>query len=94
MPFLAFAKIDGIEGDSNRKGFEKQIELVGLEHEISQPVGVSASGRGALTVSQSEHHPFVLVKEHDKSTPKLNQHASNGAHIPKVEVTLCRQAGE
>ena len=93
MPFLAFAKIDGIEGDSKRKGFEKQIELAGIEHKISQPVGVSAGGRGALTVSQSEHHPFVLVKEHDKATPKLQQHASNGAHIPKVEVTLCRQAG-
>jgi type VI secretion system secreted protein Hcp len=94
MPFLGFAKIDGIEGDSKLEGFEKQIELVGLEHQITQPVGVSASGRGTLTVSQSEHSPFVLVKEQDKSSVKIEQHASNGAHIPKVEVTLCRQAGE
>jgi type VI secretion system secreted protein Hcp len=93
MAFLAFAKIDGIEGDSKRKGFEKQIELAGIEHAISQPVGVSAGGRGALTVSQSDHQPLVLVKEHDKATPKLQQHASNGQHISKVEVTLCRQAG-
>jgi len=93
MAFLAFAKIDGIEGDSKRKGFEKQIEIVKIEHVISQPVGVSAGGRGALTVSQSDHEPFVFYKEHDKATPKLNQHSCNGAHIPKVEVTLCRQAG-
>src|SRR5438093_1577280 len=30
----------------------------------------------------------------DKATPKLMQYASNGAHISKVEVTLCRQAGD
>jgi|SRR5882672_8540807 len=94
MPFLGFAKIEGIEGDSKRKGFEKQIELAGFEHKISQPVGVSASGRGSLTVSQSEHFPFVLIKEQDKATSKIMQYVSNGAHISKVEVTLCRQAGE
>jgi len=93
MSFAGYVKIDGIEGDSKQDGFEKQIELVGFEHKIYQPAGVSASGRGALTVSQSEHHPFVLVKEQDKATPKIMQYASNGAHIPKVEVTLCRQAG-
>jgi type VI secretion system Hcp family effector len=90
MAFLAFAKIDGIEGDSKRKGFEKQIELAGIEHAISQPVGVSAGGRGALTVSQSNHQPLVLVKEHDKATPKL-QH-SNSRPVPKILYDLCRRA--
>ena len=94
MPFLAFAKIDGIEGDSKQKGFEKQIEIVKIEHAIFQPVGVSAGGRGTLTVSQADHKPFVFYKEHDNTSPKLHLfYGSNGAHIPKVEVTLCRQAG-
>jgi len=39
MPFFAFVKIDSIEGDSKRKGFERQIELVGIEHKITQPLG-------------------------------------------------------
>jgi len=36
----------------------------------------------------------VLIKEQDKATSKIMQYVSNGAHISKVEVTLCRQAGE
>src|SRR5688572_758013 len=94
MSFLGFAKVDGIEGDSKKKGFEKQIELLRFKHRIEQPVSVSPSGRGALTVAQSQHQAFEIVKEMDKSTPKIMQHASNGKHIAKVEVTLCRQAGD
>jgi type VI secretion system secreted protein Hcp len=94
MPFCGFCKIDGAEGDSKKDGFEKQIELLRFEHSIRQPVSLSASGRGAMTVAQAEHAPFEIVKEQDKATPKIMQFASNGQHIAKVEVTLCRQAGE
>jgi type VI secretion system Hcp family effector len=90
----AFCKIDGIKGDSQIEGFEDQIEVIKLSHEVKQPVSVSAAGRGSLTVSDTKHSEFQIVKEMDIASPGLLLHASNGKTIPKIEVTLCRQAGD
>jgi type VI secretion system secreted protein Hcp len=89
----AFCKVEGIDGDSTIEGFEKQIEVIRWNHNVTQPVSV-ASGRGALTVASTNHSEFQIVKEMDMASPKLLLHASNGKHIPKVEVTLCRAAGD
>ncbi len=88
----AFCKMDGIEGDSSIEGFEKQIEVIRWNHKVTQPTSVP-SGRGSLTVSSTSHSEFQIVKQMDKASPKLLLHASNGEHIPKVEITLCRAAG-
>jgi type VI secretion system secreted protein Hcp len=94
MPANAFCKIEGIDGDSKISGFEKQIELISFNHNINQPVSASASGQGSLTVSKGQHGAFVVVKSMDQASPKLMLHCSNGKHINKVEVTLCRAAGD
>jgi type VI secretion system secreted protein Hcp len=91
---MGFCKIDGIKGDSKIKGFEDQIEVLRFEHKVRQPASVSASGRGGLTIAQAEHSAFYIVHELDPASPLLLQAASDGRHIAKVEVTLCRQAGE
>ena len=90
----AFCKIEGIKGDSTRDGFKDQIEVLTWNHAVTQPVSKSVSGRGSLTVSDGEHSEFVIVKEMDIASPKLLLHASNGRHIPKIEITLCRQSGD
>ena len=94
MPANVFCKIQGIEGDSTISGFEKHIEIVSFSHGVTQPVSSSGSGRGSLTVAQSEHHEFVLQTQMSTHSPKVMLHASNGQHIPKIEVTLCRAAGD
>jgi type VI secretion system secreted protein Hcp len=93
-PYMGFCEIKEIPGGSKVDGYKDQIELLGFEHEILQPTSPSASGRGTHTVSQSEHGAFFIRKEQDEATPKFMQYASNGKHIPKVTVTLLRQAGE
>ena len=94
MPANVFCKMQGIDGDSTISGFEKQIEIVSFSHGVTQPVSASGSGRGSLTVAQSEHHEFVLHTQMSNHSPKVMLHASNGQHLPKVEVTLCRAAGD
>ncbi|HYY15193.1 MAG TPA: type VI secretion system tube protein Hcp [Gammaproteobacteria bacterium] len=94
MAFLGFCKIAEAKGDSKRKGHEDEFELLRFEHKVTQPVTLSGSGRGALTVSQSNHGEFYLVKEQDPASAPLLKFASNGFHIPEVKVTLCRQAGD
>jgi type VI secretion system secreted protein Hcp len=86
--------MQGIDGDSNISGFEKQIEIVSFSHGVTQPVSASGSGRGSLTVAQCEHQAFILQTQMSNHSPKVMLHASNGQAIPKVEVTLCRAAGD
>jgi len=94
MPANVFCKMQGIDGDSTISGFEKQIEIVSFSHGVTQPVSSSGSGRGSLTVAQSDHHEFVLHTQMSNHSPKVMLHASNGQHLPKVELTLCRAAGD
>jgi type VI secretion system secreted protein Hcp len=94
MPANAFCKIEGIDGDSKISGFEKQIELLAYNHGIYQPPSATPSAAGSMTVSAGHHKAFTVVKSIDQASPKLMLHCANGKHINKVEVTLCRAAGD
>ena len=94
MPAVGFLEIDGIPGDSKIKGFEDQIEVVWWGYNISQPVSRGASGRGSLTTGAANVAPFQITKKMDQASPKLMLHSYNGKHIPKITLTLRRQAGD
>jgi type VI secretion system secreted protein Hcp len=94
MPAVGFLDIEGIKGDSTVKGFEDKIEVLWWTHNITQPVSTSASGRGSLTTGAANVGEFQIKKEMDKASPILMRHAYNGKHIPKIKLTLRRQAGD
>jgi len=94
MPAVGFLEIEGIPGDSKIKGFEDKIEVVWWMYNISQPVSRSASGRGSLTTGAANVGEFQVKKEMDKASPILMRHSYNGKHIPKIKLTLRRQAGD
>ena len=72
MSLNAFLKLKGeiqgnIDGSVTQKGREKTIKVSEADHELNQPIDIVS---GNLT-GKRIHKPFTIVKEVDKSTPKL-----------------------
>lgn len=91
MSFDAFLKIDGIDGESIRADFEKQIELLGFSMgaQNTATIGSAGTGGGAGKASVSS---FNCIKATDAASPPLFQACCSGKHIPKAVITL-RKAG-
>ena len=45
----AYLKIEGVPGESNAKGYEKQIEIQSYSHNVHQSTDISASSTGGAT---------------------------------------------
>ena len=72
MEFSGYMKLQGdvqgsIEGSSVRKGREGSINLFSFEHELR----ANSSLQSGMANGPVCHQPIKLVKEIDKSTPKL-----------------------
>jgi type VI secretion system secreted protein Hcp len=91
MAFDAFLKLDGVEGESTRKGFEKQIEIYSFSLGASNPTTIGAGGGGGAGKAQLS--AFNLMKASDKASPVLFQKCCQGAHFPKATVTLHKAGG-
>jgi len=90
MAFDAFLKIDGIEGESQDSKHGKEIELLSFSFGADQPAS-SATGGGAGT-GKVNMHDLTVLKNVDKSTPKLLVACSTGQHIKSAALTT-RKAG-
>jgi type VI secretion system secreted protein Hcp len=93
MAFDAFLKIAGVEGESTRKGFDAQIELVSFSWGASNPatVGSASGGGGAGKATLSS---FNCLKATDKASPVLFQACCQGKHFPKATLTLNKAGGD
>lgn len=85
-----FLKIEGIEGESQAKGNEKEIHLESWSWGESQSGTHSAAGGGGAGKVQMQD--FHCVKKIDKASPKLFLACATGEHIKKATLT-CRKAG-
>jgi type VI secretion system secreted protein Hcp len=90
MAFDAFLKIDGLNGESTRKGFEKQLEIKSFNWGATNPATISAGGGGSGKVSVTT---FTISKKTDAASPLLFQSCCNGTHYPKAVATLIRSGG-
>ncbi|ECG8589552.1 cytoplasmic protein [Salmonella enterica subsp. salamae] len=77
-----YLKLDGIEGESQTKGFEKQIKLIAYNHSTvkREPGGATKIYKGGLT----------LTKLVDLATSSLYEYYRNGKTVDKAVLTLCR----
>lgn len=82
-----YLKIEGIDGESNSKGYPKWIEVMTFDHGAMQNVSVQ---RGADVAGRGQFIPFKFTHAVDKATPKLQQYCMNGQKIAKVNFTYCR----
>jgi type VI secretion system secreted protein Hcp len=92
MAFDAFLKIDGVNGEATRKGFEKQMEILSFSWGASNPstIGAGGGGGGGGKVSVSS---FNIMKKSDAASPILFQACCKGDHFPSAIVTLNKAAG-
>jgi type VI secretion system secreted protein Hcp len=90
--YIAFKNPD-IQGESTRKGFEKQIELDSFHFDVENPttIGSATGGAGAGKV---KFNTFTITKKTESSTPQLYQKCCMGAHFEKVILTLLKASGD
>ena len=94
MPFDAFLKIEGVDGESTDDKHKDWIEVLSYGHGVEQPLSGSASSHGSLSAERANFHPFVVVKGLDKASPKLGLGCAEGKHFPSAIVEVCRAGGD
>jgi len=80
-----YVKMRGIPGESRDKDHRNWIDAESISHQIENRVGVSVSGGRSAGRTQFD---FVVHKEIDKATPKLNLYCASGRNIPEVIIEL------
>ncbi|MGH9895432.1 MAG: Hcp family type VI secretion system effector [bacterium] len=93
MAFDAFLKIDGVDGESTRKGFEKQMEIESFNWGVANPVTIG-SGTGGVGGGKATVTSFSVTKKSDKASAVLFQACLEGTHYPKALVTLNKAGGK
>ena len=92
MAFDAYLDLDGIDGESTRKGFEKKIELLSFNmgaHNASSMASGGGGGSGRASLS-----PFSITKLSDAASPLIFESCCSGKHFPKATITLHKAGGE
>ena len=74
--------IDGIPGEARDKDHGNWIEAKSISHQMKQSGGMHVGGGGGP--GRVQYGDFVVHKEIDKATPKLNLRCAKGEHIPEV----------
>jgi type VI secretion system secreted protein Hcp len=82
----AYIKFDGVDGEAQDKDHKNWSDILSFQQAIHKPGG-SATGptrrRGDVILEN-----IVVVKEVDKSSPKLAEAVCKGKVFPKVEIHL------
>ncbi len=85
-----FVKYDGVDGESPDKAHKGWSDILSF----SQAHEAGESGAGsALRLATCVFEDLVVVKEIDKSSPKLAEAVCKGKVFPKVEIHAARPAG-
>lgn len=87
MTLNYFLKLDGIEGESKRKGYERQIEVEVFEWGEINPGSVGGGGGGAGKVEMED---FQVVMHSSKASTELFVACASGKHIKSAVLTVVR----
>ncbi len=88
----AFAKFDGIDGESKDRNHQQWIDVLSISESIVRPDAESTGDsrrRGAAVFED-----IVIVKELDRSSVTLREKLAQGAVIPKLEIELAATFGD
>lgn len=91
MAFDAYLKLDGIDGEAAKKGFEKHIELYSFSLGVANPTTIGVGGGGGA--GRASLSSFNFMKKTDSASPTIYQSCATGKHFPKVKVTLNKASG-
>jgi type VI secretion system secreted protein Hcp len=92
MAVEIFLKLDGIDGESEKTGAEKYIEIFSFSNGASNPSSVAfgtGSGAGKVDISS-----LSLQKQLDKSSTALFANCCSGKHIAKGSMIVREATGD
>jgi type VI secretion system secreted protein Hcp len=92
MALDAYLKLENIDGESTRQGFEKHINLLSFSWGGSQVTSVT--GTGGSGAGRANVHPITIQKFMDKSSTKLWKALLAGTHIKTGKISVCKAAGD
>ena len=94
MPFDAFLKIDGVDAESNDSKHKGEIEILSFHWGVSQAITGTVSSTGTFSGQRCDMTALAVVKQLDKSSPKLAQGCASGEHFKTATLTLSRAGGD
>ncbi len=91
MALTGYLKLEGekqgnIAGDCMQKGHENWIHSYGVDHKIEVPFDKASGERTGRRL----HHPFIVTKAVDKSSPQLYQACTTGERLKTVQLDYHR----
>ena len=93
MPFVAFLKIDGVQGESIDSTHKNEIEVMAYHWGCSQSVTGTVSSVGNISGQRVNMDSLTVTKKLDKASPLLAQNCCAGKLFPSVVLTLHRADG-
>jgi type VI secretion system secreted protein Hcp len=88
----AYLTVEGVSGESQRKGHEGEIELISFDFGGANPSSIGiGKGGGTGTVNLSS---FNFMKKTDAASAELFQHMCTGKHFPSAVLTMYKSAGD
>ena len=94
MPFDAFLKIDGVDGESTDSKHKGEIEILSYHWGVSQAISGTVSSSGTFSGQRADMTALSIVKSLDKASPKLAQGCAAGEHYKSATLTLARAGGD
>jgi type VI secretion system secreted protein Hcp len=88
-----YLKLDGIDGESEEKGYEKQIEMLSVSWGVSKPHSFQYGGGGS-SAGNPTASDISVMKMYDKSSPTLFQYCCTGKTIATATLTFTKPAGD
>ena len=88
-----FLRIAGIQGESQSKGHEGDINLLSYSQSFTHPAVAGGAGGGGAT-GRTNCGEVRVTKIVDRSTPALIGRVVSGKHIQKAVITFRKTGGE
>lgn len=87
-----FLEFEGLEGECQVKGFEKQIDVDSFSWGASNACSIVRGGGGG--VAKGDSHDLTVTGMIDKASPELWLKCMCGQHFPKATLTARKASGE
>lgn len=85
-----YLKIGDIKGESVDDAHKGEIEILSWSWGETQSGSAAASG---MPTGKRQHKPLTITKRVDKASPLLQQAATSGKMIDKMDLTLPKEGG-
>ena len=93
MPFDAFLKLDGIEGESTDAKHKDEIQVLSFGFGVTRSGGPGSGTGSGAGAGKAQFHDFFFTANTQKSTPKLLLAAAAGTHLKSAILSVRRAAG-